>query len=131
MGVYAAPGYLLVQRNGTLFAQAFNAKSLTLTGEPFRVADQVLFSDANGRAAFAASQTGTLVYRAGGGSAETRRFMWFDKTGKEMGLAGEPGAYSGNFALSPDGKQLAVSMITNEAAPQTDLACGLRPVRLS
>src|SRR5262249_13834718 len=109
--------YLLYQREGTLFAQLFDAKSLTLRGDAFRVADQL---PSNGRSAFAASETGTLVYRNGAGSWANKRFVWFDRAGKEMSTVGEPGGYAENFALSPDGKQLAVS-IADDGINRSDL----------
>ena len=39
--VFAPPGYLLFLRQGTLFAHAFDPVRLELTGNPFRVADQL------------------------------------------------------------------------------------------
>ena len=39
--LYAAPGYLLFNRGGTVFAQPFDANKLELSGEPIRVADGV------------------------------------------------------------------------------------------
>jgi Tol biopolymer transport system component len=109
MAMYAAPGYLFYQRDGTLFAQRFDAGSLQTSGEPIRVAEQVPFNGANGRAAFAVSQNGTLIYRSGSGFAATRQFWWYNKSGKEEGHATEAGPYNTNFDLSLDGKQFAVS----------------------
>jgi Tol biopolymer transport system component len=109
MAVYAS-GYLFYRRGGTLVAQSFNVKSATLTGEPIPIAEQILFTGANGRAAFAVSETGTVIYRSGA-AATKQRFAWFDRSGKEVGSVGEPGAFTGNFALSPDAKQLAVSIV--------------------
>jgi hypothetical protein len=37
MTVFSLPGYLLFQRQGTLFAQAFDETDLKLQGEPIRV----------------------------------------------------------------------------------------------
>jgi Tol biopolymer transport system component len=119
MAVYAGPGYMLYQRDGVLFAHAFDAKTTTLAGEPIRVADQIPFNTLNGRSSFAASQTGVVVFRANAGSTATQRFAWFDRSGKEMGTAGEPGPYGENFALSPDGKQVAVSIL--DASSRSDL----------
>ena len=39
--LYAAPGYVLFNRGDTVFAQAFDADSLKLSGEPVRVASGV------------------------------------------------------------------------------------------
>ena len=42
---YASSGYLLFARSTTLLAQPFDAKSLTLSGEPIQISDQVAFTD--------------------------------------------------------------------------------------
>ena len=55
-------GYLLFLRQGTLFAQAFDPVRLELTGNPFRVAEQLAWDSAP---ALSASATGTLVFRTG------------------------------------------------------------------
>src|SRR5262249_3513957 len=82
LAMYAAPAYLLYQREGTLFAQRFDAATLHTSGEPIRIADQIPFNAANGRAAFSVSQNGTLIYRSGSGAAAVRQFWWFDRNGK-------------------------------------------------
>jgi len=120
MARYASSGYLLFQREGTLFAQPFDAKSTTVRGEPFRVADQVLYGGANGRSAFDVSETGTLVFRASGGSAAIQRFGWFERSGRELAATGEARAFSNNFAVSPDQKQVAVSIL-DAGANRSDL----------
>jgi hypothetical protein len=38
---YAAPGYLLFARGGTLYGQGFNPRTLTLAGEPFIILEQI------------------------------------------------------------------------------------------
>jgi WD40 repeat protein len=105
---YADPGVVLFQRQGILFAQEFDASNASLTGEPVRVAEDVFVNSTTGRAGFAVSRTGTLIYRNAGG-AGLRRFVWFDRTGKQLGAVGEVGPYGTAFDLSPDGNQIAVS----------------------
>ena len=41
--VYANSGYLLFHRQGILFAQPFDVRGASLTGEPLRVADEVSY----------------------------------------------------------------------------------------
>jgi serine/threonine protein kinase/Tol biopolymer transport system component len=102
--IYAPPGYLLFVREGTLFAQTFNAERLQLQGEPVTIAEQVAYDrDIRG---FAASENGVLTYRTEllGGQVQ---LAWFDRTGKLLEKVGPPGSYRG-VELSPDGKRLAV-----------------------
>src|SRR5205823_12600661 len=62
--LYAPPNHLLFVRDGTLMAQPFNARSLSLTGDVFPIAEQIAFNPATGAAALSVSTNGTLVYRA-------------------------------------------------------------------
>ena len=94
--VYAAPGYLLYHRDGTLYAQPFDAEALALRGEAVRLADGLPRSAA-GAAAFAASQNGVLLYRnaavrepvrpgtagsAAGGIGREPPLVWLDGQGR-------------------------------------------------
>jgi Tol biopolymer transport system component len=121
--LYAAPGYLLFNRGDTVFAQAFDAESLALTGEPVRVASGVTMmavagssSSSHARwASFGVSQTGVLAYRAGGGgpspaantTEEQRSLFWFDRAGQRSIAHATVGGYTG-LELSPDGSRAAV-----------------------
>src|SRR5262249_55200886 len=60
MPVYAAPGYLLLNRNGTLMSQAFDPRRFQLSGSPFPVAENVSFF--YGYGAFSASDNGILAF---------------------------------------------------------------------
>ena len=64
--VFAPPGYLLFLRQGTLFAHAFDPVRLELTGNPFRVADQLAWDLPP---PLSASATGILVFRTGSSRA--------------------------------------------------------------
>jgi Tol biopolymer transport system component len=120
--VFAEPGYIFFNRDGTVFAQPFNAEKLTLTGESVRIADNVPFvnnrpevSSSLGRSAsYGVSDTGVLTYRIGTGNAQAsastvsdRNLLWFDRAGARVGQVGGPAAYAG-VDVSPDGKQVAV-----------------------
>ena len=102
--IYAPPGYLLFVRQGTLFAQSFNAARLQLEGQPVRLAESVPF-EVNA-AAFSASDTGVLTYRTGPVEKD-HQLAWFDRTGKLLETVGSPGDYRG-VDLSPDGHRVAV-----------------------
>jgi len=63
------------------------------------VAEHLTF-DTNGASGFSVSSTGTLVYVAGAAAANSD-LIWVDRTGREIGKVGGPGAYR-DVALSPD-----------------------------
>ena len=122
--VYAPPtgsgheGYLLFHREGTLYAQSFDADDLELSGEAIRVADGLPHSN-EGAAPLAVSHTGILVYRnepprqtvspgAAVGTnnlAEDPPLRWTTRTGTSE-PASAPGAWEG-VDVSPDGKRAA------------------------
>jgi Tol biopolymer transport system component len=106
---YAGPGYLLFLREGTLFAQALDARALEWRGDPVPIADSIAYNSSNGRTTFSVSETGVLAYRTGGaGGNPLTQLTWFDREGNRIGALGPPGYY-GNLALSPDGKRVAVT----------------------
>jgi Tol biopolymer transport system component len=100
---YAPPGVLFFERENGLFAQRFDDKRLTLSGEPVLIADSVISNPANGRVSFAVSSNGTLIYRSGHTELP---LTWVDRGGKAQSVAAEPGSYE-DPSLSPDQKRLA------------------------
>ncbi len=100
-------GYLLFIRGGTLMAQPFDNRRLELKGQAAPIAEQVSDNGGGtgGYAAFSASANDVLVFLQS--VASDRQLTWYDREGKVMGTAGEPGDY-GDLALSPDGTRLAV-----------------------
>ncbi len=110
-----ASGHLLFIRQGTLLAQKFDPDSPALTGSPFSVAEQVAVdaAAAGNLAAVSASSAGPIAYRAGSGSGQ-RQFVWFDRSGREIGRVGGPDASTPiNPSLSPDGRRVAVRRLVN------------------
>jgi DNA-binding winged helix-turn-helix (wHTH) protein/Tol biopolymer transport system component len=102
--VYADPGFLLFARQGTLFAQRFDAATLALAGDPVRIADSLMPPAYVGNT-FSVSRSGVLAYRTL--LQEDRQLAWFDRTGRQIELVGAPGDYQG-VDLSPDGSRIAV-----------------------
>ena len=103
---YAAPGYLLFGRQGTLFAQPFDAGRATLTGDAVPIAEQLAFGASVNYLGFSVSDSGVLAYRSGTPNTRTQ-LTWFDRTGKTLGPTAQPGLYR-NPTLSPDGTRVAV-----------------------
>jgi Tol biopolymer transport system component len=101
---YAPPGQLLFRRATTLMAQPFDARTLTLSGEPIVIADSVAFSSGGGRTMFALSETGVLAYRGG----VDKQLMWYDRAGRQLGAVTGSGD---DPALSPDNTRLAIDRL--------------------
>ena len=122
--VYSA-GHLLFLRERTLMAQAFDSDRLELTGEAFPIAEEIQTYGTSPNAVFSASENGVLVYQTGGTTHSS--LLWFDRSRKQVGVLGEPGAFYG-LELSPDGRRAAVSV--NERNNRDiwiyDLARGIR-----
>jgi eukaryotic-like serine/threonine-protein kinase len=105
---YAPPGQLLFMRQGTLFAQRFDAERAILASDPVKIADSVAFGTTPDIGGFSVSDTGMLVYRTAG-DTNRRQLAWFDRSGKEIGTLGAPDENDlHNPELSPDGSRVAV-----------------------
>jgi eukaryotic-like serine/threonine-protein kinase len=108
-------GYLLFMREGTLMAQPFDNRRLELKGQATPVAEQV--GDNNnggGHGAFSVSANDVLVFWRGGTTPD-RQLTWYDRQGKVLGTAGEPGDYQ-ELALSPDGTRVALMKRSGQAS---------------
>ena len=96
--IYAPPGFLLfIGRDRSLLAQPFDLKSLSTTGPPVVLLQNVGFTLTINRGSFSASDTGLLVY----GTSEDALPTWFNRAGGRKDSVGPPGSYS-QIALSPD-----------------------------
>jgi serine/threonine protein kinase len=104
-----ASGYLLFLRDRTLMARPFDSGSLSFSGNPFPVAENVsLLSLTSAVGIFTASQNGELVYRTSQGQA-TARLQWLARDGTAQTVLGDAGDYL-EISLSPDGKRAAASI---------------------
>jgi hypothetical protein len=92
----------------SLFVQDFDPTRLELRGNASPVAEWIaLNAGAQGSAAVSASMAGPFVYRTGS-AVGLRQFVWLDRSGKEIGKAGDQlAAFS--VELSPDGHRLSSS----------------------
>jgi Tol biopolymer transport system component len=130
--VYSPPGYLLFHRSGRLMVGRMDPDRGELEGEPVELVEGVEFFPPTGKAIFSASEN-VLAY-APRTDARLSRLSWFDRTGKEVGRIGAPGTYI-SPRLSPDGRQLAVSVVEQLANPpdiwlfDTRLNTGTRSTR--
>jgi Tol biopolymer transport system component len=103
--VYTA-GQLIFVRNGTLYAQPFDAAQLTLRGSPSALADGVMGN--TGYYVIVSAGAGTVAFRAGAGRRQ-RQFVRVDRSGREIERLGEPDdAQPVGPTPSPDGGRVAV-----------------------
>ena len=105
--VYTATGHLLYVHEGTLFARGFDPVGLQLAASAHPVAEQVALN-AFDIGALSASAAGPIAYRTGR-SGGMRQFVWFDRSGKEVGRLGNPDTFGPAYpSSSPDTRVLAV-----------------------
>ena len=103
-----APGYLLWMQESNLVAQRFNIDRLEREGEPVSVTENIPRNpNQAARAAYWASDAGTLLYISGNGRNSINRVVWMARDGKLLGDA-LPEAGLNHPALSPDGTRLAI-----------------------
>ena len=105
---YLPSGHVVYMHEGTLFAVPFDLKRLEVTGQPAPILEGVVTNPVGG-AQFSFSDTGNLVYVAGGSGDQNVSVYWMDREGKFTPLRETPGNYY-NPAFSPDGKRLALEI---------------------
>jgi serine/threonine-protein kinase len=109
---YAPSGHLLYFQGGIAYAQLFDPDRLQVSGEAMPVLERVpnLGGINGGAFEFALSSTGTLAY-APGVTREPQSLVWVSRDGKEQTIAIPSGTYGGGPRLSPDGRQIAVTVV--------------------
>ena len=117
---YVSTGHLIYGHgDGALMGVPFDLETLQVTGAPVTLLPSLAVSG-GGVSLFAVSQTGTIVYRTGGGSiGESVTPVWVERDGTareidpEWRTQGTPNFSS--LALSPNEDRLAISMPGSDA----------------
>ena len=109
---YAPSGHLVYAQGGNLMAAPFDPQRLAVTGTALPVVEGIVQSIAGG-VQYSLSDTGSLVYVAGGVQAGQSRLVWVSRNGAEQPLAAPAHAYRGP-RLSPDGRRIAVAIEEQE-----------------
>jgi serine/threonine protein kinase len=100
------PGYLLLIRGTTAFAQRFDPARLQTVGDPIALAENISLITQNAFSDISASSNDMVAY--GIGSDVKRVLVWKDRAGKDLGPRTEfPDV--GMIRLSPEGRRLASS----------------------
>ena len=109
-----ARGHLLFVKDQVLVAQPFDPERGALTGEPFKIAENIEYDAEYFRGAFATTEDGLLIYRTLA-SPPQGQLAWSD--GKGGAVPFGPTLAFHHVNVSPDGKRVAASV--------TDRATGL------
>ena len=109
---YTGNGHLLYFQGGIAYAQLFDPNRLQVSGEAMPVLDRVAsLAGINGGAfELALSSTGTLAYLPGV-TREPQSLVWVSRDGKEQTIEIPSGIFGGGPRLSPDGRQIAVTVV--------------------
>ncbi|HEX6670017.1 MAG TPA: protein kinase, partial [Gemmatimonadales bacterium] len=113
---YSPTGHLLVATaDGKLLAVPFDPDELEVTGSPIGLLEGIGVEGSGFSINLGLSDNGTLVYTTGGATG-SRRPVWVNRDGVENPVdpAWQPQGVISNFALSPDGKALAVDVVQND-----------------
>jgi eukaryotic-like serine/threonine-protein kinase len=109
-----ANGYLFyLDEKRALRATPFDGANGKVGSDSQVVADSVGFQPSISWGAFSVAENGTIVYNATLG-ATLSALIWYDRTGKQIGHAGESGVLS-NATLSPDQSRIAVDVADAKA----------------
>lgn len=106
-GVVAESGHLLFARDGTLFAQAFDVRTLTLGGELMPIAESMESTVFTGVVSFSISRTGVLAYGRGAQLPSAFQLAWVDRAGRRVQMLPGTTAPAG-LDVSPSGNQVVV-----------------------
>jgi len=108
---YADSGHLVFTRaDGTLMAAPFDLGDMALTGPAVPLMDGMAVKN-YGASDFALSRSGDLIYVTARGGQGGDRLVWVDRDGREELIDPEWQGTFGPPALSPNGADLAVSIL--------------------
>jgi Tol biopolymer transport system component/predicted Ser/Thr protein kinase len=104
--LYAPPGHLLYRSGDRLMSRPFDVKTMRPTGEASPIVEDVWWDGISTLATGFSVGSGVLAYQTGG--LAVSRLISYDRTGRELGPIGPPGAHFEPM-FSPDGRLVVVS----------------------
>jgi eukaryotic-like serine/threonine-protein kinase len=111
-GMAFAAGHLLFIRQNTLMALAVDAENGQTTGDPVPLAPDVSLTSNVIYAPVSASDTGILIYEAGGTMGGNNQLTWYGRSGKILETVGSAGPVY-EPAISPDMKSVAFMRLSS------------------
>jgi len=117
-GRYVPGGHLLYHRAGAIYAVPFDPDRLEVGGEsPVAIADDAIANSGIVGAPFAVSDRGSVAYvpAPAGRRQFERRLMWTDRQGRLEPLGAPVRNYAETPLVSPDGRQVAVVIVSGTA----------------
>ena len=105
---YLPTGHLIYSLDDGLFAVAFDADTLTVSGGTEPIVQGVMRVGALGWANYSVSEDGRLVYVTGSAAAGTRSLVWVDREGREEPIDAPLRAYT-SPRISPDGTKVVLN----------------------
>jgi serine/threonine-protein kinase len=108
---YVEAGYItFADGAGSIMAQEFDARTLELSGERFRIADRSIYR-AEGQSEYDVSRTGTLVMLSGGAQIRGTELVMVDREGSSEVI--DVGREARLPRFSPDGRYLAFEVYSS------------------
>ena len=117
-GRYVPGGHLLYHRAGAIYSVRFDPDRMEVDGEsPVVIADDAIGNSGIVGAPFAVSDRGSVAYVPAptGRRQFERRLMWTDRQGRLEPLAAPVRNYVDRSVVSPDGRQVAVVIVSGTA----------------
>lgn len=115
--VYAPPGYLVLERNGTLLAQEFDAARGVSRGEPVALVDPPSSGGNLGEPSVSVSNDGTMSYV--NSAVAITRLVWLDRGGRQVGVV--PVAPAAWFGLVPSPDWTKAALALSDPATAVDI----------
>jgi Tol biopolymer transport system component len=107
---YSPSGHIIYARDSTLMAIAFDLDTLTVSGDPVALIQDIRYPGGGTGTDFALSASGTLVYvPATAGPVVEGGYFWVDRDGEVAGVAVDAIVFSAGPRLSGDGNRLAIT----------------------
>ncbi len=110
---YVQSGHILFVDRSTLFALPFDLETLTTTGTPVPVLNEISGGIGDGTGQYDVAENGILVYLSGSEEADIDHLVWADRRGALSELWEAPGSF-GTPRLSPDGSRLSLASKRDE-----------------